>query len=1037
MPRSLTDLAGQNVTAEDLVAAVLDAAAQPIWVVDPDGVIRFANPAAIAALGYESGDELVGRDSHDTILHSHPNGTPRSVDECPMLRPRATGESVSIKLDWFLRRDRSMLPVSYVSAPIQMEKGRGAVVAFTDIEDRLRAERDERARTKTLTAQQESVRRIAALVTGGAASREVFAAIAREVARVLGLQLVEVSRFEPDGTVTVMGAWSDRPQPPEAGTRWPLDGSKIPTQVQRTGQPGRLESCAQIPGATTDAARARGIVSAAGAPIVVDGELWGVMTTYWWGPEPLPNRIEHRLAEFTALIAAAFTGTTSRDEVERLADEQAALRRVATLVARGIPPSDVFPAVAREVGLLVGGDTTHVARYDGEGTATLIASWSRTGDRIPVGTPAPLGGENVCSLVRRAGGPARMNSYENASGPIAAMLRGLGIRSSVGAPIVVDGRQWGVAIVSSKRDHPLPADTEARITAFTDLLGTAISNTEARSEARRLADEQAALRRVATLVARGVPAKELFDMTVEEAGKLFGAELAGMIQFLTDDSVTAVATWAAEGEHPEVPGVWPLEGDRLATTILGTAGPSREDDWGEVSGPIAAFIREELGIRSSVGSPIVVEGRVWGALFVHSTTAQPLPRTAESRLTNFTELVATAISNAEARSEVHRLAEEQAALRRVATLVARGVRPSEVWGAIAEEVQDLFSPDAGTGLLRVEPDGRLTLVGVKTSLDVEVGRSYVPKEGAAALAVETGRPARVDMENRDAIALDSELPEFGSPAWRRIFLTQVATPIAVEGRVWGVTVTSWMQQTPPPRIEARVAEFTELLATALANADSRAELAASRARIVVATDEARRRFERDLHDGAQQRLVSLALELRSAEALTPEGLEDLRAQLSHVGDGLISAIDDLRELSRGIHPAMLSEGGLEPALRVLARRSAVPVELDVRIDGRLEGGIEVAAYYVVSEALTNAAKHADASVVELNVEVRNGVLDLMISDNGIGGADAARGSGLVGLKDRVEALGGTIALVSPPGVGTSLHVELPVDVPATSWSSRP
>jgi PAS domain S-box-containing protein len=1037
VPRSLIDLAGLNVTAEDLLGAVLDTAAQPIWVLDPDGVVRFANPAAIAALGYDSGDELVGCESHERLHYRHPDGASHPVDECPLLLPRTTGESATIDLDWFFRRDGSMLPVSYVSAPVPMEKGRGVVVAFTDVECRLRPEREERERDETLAAQQESVRRLAGLVAGGAASREVFAAIASEVARVLGLQLVEVSRFEPEAMVSVIGAWSDRPQPFEAGTQWPVDWPTVSAQVQRTGQPVRLESYAQIPGVSADAARERDIVSAAGAPIVVDGELWGVMATYWWGPDPLPDRIEHRLAEFTALIAAAFSGTARRDEVVRLADEQEALRRVATLVARGVPPSDVFAAVAREVGLLVGGDSTHVGRYDVEGTVTLIASWSRAGDQLPVGAQTPLDRENVCSLVKRTGRPARMNSYKDASGPIAAMLRELGTRSSVGAPIVVDGRQWGVTIVSSKRDHPLPSDTAARIAAFTDLVGTAISNTEARSEARRLADEQAALRRVATLVARGVPESELFGATVEEAGKLFGAELAGMIRFVTDDSGTAVATWAAEGEHPEVQGVWPLESSRLATTILRTAGPSREDDWGEASGPIAEFVREELGIRSSVGSPIVVEGRAWGALFVHSTTAQPLPRTTETRLANFTELVATAMSNAQARSEVHRLAQEQAALRRVATLVARGVPPDEVWGAIAEEVQDLFRPDAGTGLLRVEPGGRLTLVGVKTPLDIEVGRSFVAEEGAAALAVETGRPARVDTEDPDATSPDSELPEFGSPAWRRIFRTQVAIPIAVEGRLWGVTVTSWMQQAPPPRIEARVAEFTELLATALANADSRAELAASRARIVMATDEARRRFERDLHDGAQTRLVALALELQSAEALTPEGLEDLRTQLLHVGEGLIGVLDDLRELSRGLHPAILSEGGLELALRALARRSAVPVELDVRMDGRLEEGIEVAAYYVVSEALANAAKHADASVAEINVEARNGVLDLMISDNGVGGADPARGSGLVGLKDRVEALGGTMAVVSPPGAGTSVHVELPVDIRAASWSPRP
>jgi signal transduction histidine kinase len=226
------------------------------------------------------------------------------------------------------------------------------------------------------------------------------------------------------------------------------------------------------------------------------------------------------------------------------------------------------------------------------------------------------------------------------------------------------------------------------------------------------------------------------------------------------------------------------------------------------------------------------------------------------------------------------------------------------------------------------------------------------------------------------------------------------------------------------------------LAVSLDNAQLYAELATSRARIVAAADQARRRIERDLHDGAQQRLASLALELQSAAALTPEDLDDLRAQLSHIGEGITGALEDLQELSRGIHPALLSKGGLDPALRALARRSAVPVKLEGRIDGRLEEGIEVAAYYVVSEALANAAKHARASVVEINVEAREGVLDLMISDDGAGGADRARGSGLVGLSDRVEALGGTISIVSPRGAGTSLHVELPVDSPASSWSPR-
>ena len=230
-------------------------------------------------------------------------------------------------------------------------------------------------------------------------------------------------------------------------------------------------------------------------------------------------------------------------------------------------------------------------------------------------------------------------------------------------------------MASSMEHEALPADTDSRIAGFTELVATAISNTEARTEVRRLADEQAALRRVATLVARGVPPGELFDAVTKEVGTLLGADLAGMIRYLTGRTLTAVATWSAEGEHPEVRGVWPLDGDRLATTIKATSRPAREDDWAGAAGPIAVFVREELGVRSSVGSPIVVEGEVWGALFVHSKQTRHLPAGTESRLAEFTELVATAISNTQARAEVRRLADEQTALRRVATLVAHEASP--------------------------------------------------------------------------------------------------------------------------------------------------------------------------------------------------------------------------------------------------------------------------------------------------------------------------------------------------------------------------
>jgi signal transduction histidine kinase len=206
---------------------------------------------------------------------------------------------------------------------------------------------------------------------------------------------------------------------------------------------------------------------------------------------------------------------------------------------------------------------------------------------------------------------------------------------------------------------------------------------------------------------------------------------------------------------------------------------------------------------------------------------------------------------------------------------------------------------------------------------------------------------------------------------------------------------------------------------------SRAELSASRARIVAAADQTRRRLERDLHDGIQQRLVSLALKARTIETMTPPPADNIQRELSLLADGLFTAVDELREISHGIHPAVLSEAGLGPALQALARRSAVPVELDLNLGPPPGQQVEVAAYYIASEALANTAKHARASVIDLRVQGDDSALTLTIRDDGIGGADPSRGSGIIGLKDRVEALGGTISVLSPPGHGTTLHVRLP------------
>ena len=682
MAESLTDLAGLSVSAEDFLAAVLETAAQPIWVVDPDDVIRFANPAAIAALGYGSADELFGRRSHETIHYKHPDGTPFPAADCAMLRPRTTGDTVTSELDWFFRRDGSMFPVSYVSVPIEMPTGRGAVVAFSDIEARLRADEVLREHDAILAAQEASLRRIAILVAGGAASAAVFAAIAREVAQVLGMALVVIWRYDPARAATVLGAWSDRPHPFQAGTSWPVDERTVAAMLPEISRPTRIEDFGEIGGTIPDAIRETGIRSGTGAAIVVDGELWGVMGAGVAEGEPLRDHIEDRLAEFTELVATAISNSASRDELASLADEQAALRRVATLVARESPPAEVFAAVAEELGRLLDVAATRLVRYEQDETATIVASWGRP-DTVPVGTRMPLGGENVISLVARTERPARIDDYAQATGTIADYGRRLHAQGVVGGPIVVAGRLWGAMIVSSRHPEPLPAGTEA-----------------------------------------------------------------------------------------------------------------------------------------------------------------------------------------------------------------------------------------------------------------------------------------------------------------------------------------W------------IGEFAELVATAIANVQARLDLAASRARIVAATDEERRRVVRDLHDGAQQRLVHTIITLKLARRAFQNKDGDAPALLTEALDHAKQATAELRELAHGILPTVLTQGGLRAGVDALASRMPVPVDNGVSV-GRLPAEVEATAYFVVAEALTNTAKHACAGHAAVTARVEDGTLQLQVRDDGVGGA-RPDGHGLLGLSDRLSVLDGRFRIESPPDGGTLVTAAIPV-----------
>jgi PAS domain S-box-containing protein len=477
---SLTDLAGLRISAEDFLAAMSETAAQPVWVVDRDDVIRFANPAAITALGYDSADDLLGCHRHETIHYEHRDGKPYSAADCPMHLPRATGQTVARDLDWFFRRDGSTFPVSYVSVPIELPEGPGAVVSFADIENRSEAGQVPGGRDAVLAAREDSLRRIAALVAGGAASVDVFAAIAREVAHVVDLPLVLVWRFDPGKTTaTVIGEWSEVPHSWQAGTRWPLDGPGLAVQMLKTGRPVRIDDYSELPGTIAAASRESRLRGAAGAPIIVDGDMWGWMAAA--NPRvALPDQIEHRLAEFTELVATAISNTESRADLRRLAEEQAALRRVATLVARGTQPEEVFAAVTHEVGELLSVDLVNLWRYESDGTVTFVTG---VGDRFRVGSRWPLDGQrNIATLMLETGGPARLDDYADAFGPIAEGIREEGIRSVVGTPILVEGRLWGLIAAGSRQEQPLPPDTEQRLASFTELVATAIANAQAQME---------------------------------------------------------------------------------------------------------------------------------------------------------------------------------------------------------------------------------------------------------------------------------------------------------------------------------------------------------------------------------------------------------------------------------------------------------------------------------------------------------------------------------------------------------------------------
>ena len=528
------------------------------------------------------------------------------------------------------------------------------------------------------------------------------------------------------------------------------------------------------------------------------------------------------------------------------------------------------------------------------------------------------------------------------------------------------------------------------------------------TDQRRFAREQESLRRLATLVAAGADEVEIVQAIAAELGGLFDADFANALRW-DGATLEVVGTWDRDGRRRGGARVYTYGGDTISVRVVEAGAPARVDSSDDFRTAFARDRWRELGLGASIGAPVHVRGRTWGVVTASRNAGRPpFPIGAENHLADFATLLAQAIENADARRQMARLLDEQSALRRLATLVAAGRPPSEVLAELTQDVGRLLDAHA------------VTIVRWEGVLDeVVVVRAWTA--GARA-----PRPPGTVLHGRPGDAMIDAL-ETGVASSSVGRVAQVAAPLITNAVLRGALVAERAADDPFPADAAtRLRAFADVAAQSIGNDRAQRALRDSRARIVREGDEARRRLERNLHDGAQQRLVAVSTSLRFAISLLDQDFDRARDLLAAAAEELSNAMEELRDLARGLHPAILSDRGLEPALRALVVRSALPVTLQCEVTGRLPAPVEAAAYYVAAEALTNAAKYAQARAVTLSARIAEGAVVLQVVDDGAGGASIAAGSGLQGLVDRVEAIGGRLDLHSPSGIGTTVRAIIPL-----------
>ena len=784
--------------------------------------------------------------------------------------------------------------------------------------------RSEREEIRRLVEKERALRDVANLIAHAGADVDVIAVIVREASlQVQGLP-VTLTQFVGPRELLVLASPDG---PATAGMRIVFEADTLPDRVVRTGRPFRVDDYRTQPDA--EMAARFGNVAGVAVPIVVEDRTWGM---FFVSSEvgPLPPDTENLLAAFAQLVTASFDSIEARNQLRAVAGHDEAMRSI---------QHDAVDGTITDV-------------------ATRLVEYAAKLGGIERATVTAVGGVEV-----------------SATNPVVSISNS-SIRPTQTLTFSVTAQQERLGAFSVETTLPaLPSQTIQYLTDLSEVTGRIILAITNRQHLSELIDEQASLRRIAELAARGVPRARPMDdilaVICRAASDQVGGQEVTLLQFESADTIVAVATHG--GPVPLGVRVVHPPGS-LSDRIARTKKAVRVDDFDAL--PSAEIVRK-YGIRAGVGVPIFIDDRLWGA-FVSTSPVGPLPPDTEQRLEGFAQLTWAAIANAEAREILRRLADEQAALRHVAELVARESPLPAVFDAVAKEAARVL--DASSA---------------------EVVRDDAGGSGGTRVMAEVRRQPTTGAHHAEA-------------------------PILVNGERWG---TLAVDSDAPSRIDGRdrLKPFADLMAAAIANADHRAGLTQSRVRVIAAADEARRRLQRDVHDGAQQRLVHTILSLKLARDSAAAG-GDVTGMLADALEHAEEANRQLRDIVRGILPASLSRNGLAAGIQSLVAETPIPAHLTLDIP-RLPTTLETTAYFTVAEAITNAVKHAQATHVNVSCVLSDEAdeLILTIEDDGVGGADPSLGTGLTGLRDRIEASYGTIDVVSPTQGGTRIVARIPLD----------